>query len=155
MGDVEDSRRASWATRHPVQLVLVLIAGAVGAVILGMWGFVSMLPDLSWGGQARRPLEYPRDVTTMNEIVEWVHANGNCNDYYVELPHNFDAFTAGGLTSCWGDAVFLPQWSGIPDDAGGYWYSPGESPDGWDMWGMLCKNPVDLGEGWWTCGMAD
>lgn len=50
---------------------------------------------------------------------------------------------------------FFPQWIGIPDDAGGYLYDPVQSPSGVDLYGMLCGNPVDLGDGWWMCGMAD
>ncbi len=88
-------------------------------------------------------------------IVTWVQEDGHCGGMYVELPRQFAAFTAGGLASCSGEAVFLPQWSGIPDDAGGYWYSPSESPEGWDMWGMICEEPADLGDGWWKCGMGD
>lgn len=110
--------------------------------------------DFSWGDTAARPIKYPRDQAMMEQIVSWVHEYGDCYDYYVELPKEYAPFTAGGLTSCWEEVVFLPQWSGIPDDAGGFWYSPYRSPEGFDMWGMICRDPVDLGDGWWTCGMA-
>ncbi|MCL2543482.1 MAG: hypothetical protein FWE71_13640 [Nocardioidaceae bacterium] len=50
-------------------------------------------------------------------------------------------------------AWFFPQWEGMPDDAGGYFYSPDRSPDGLDMRGMICRAPIDLGSGWWMCGM--
>ena len=49
--------------------------------------------------------------------------------------------------------MFFPQWMGIPDDAGGYIWSPGASPEGVDLYGMLCQAPVNLGDGWWMCGM--
>lgn len=52
-----------------------------------------------------------------------------------------------------GQTIFFPQWFGIPDDAGGYIYSPGGDPTGFDMYGMSCQGPVDLGDGWWSCGM--
>jgi hypothetical protein len=51
------------------------------------------------------------------------------------------------------DIRFLPQWIGIPDDAGGYLYSPDGSPAGVDMYGMVCREPVDLGGDWWMCGL--
>jgi hypothetical protein len=137
-----------------VALSVVLAYGAIlfGFAILGgslLWA------DSSWGSEAKRPLEFPRDTAKAEQIVTWVHENGDCRDMYQHLPKQYAAFTAGGLTSCWRETVFLPQWSGIPDDAGGYWYSRDESPEGWDMWGMLCSDPVDLGDGWWKCGMAD
>jgi hypothetical protein len=50
-------------------------------------------------------------------------------------------------------ARFFPQWIGIPDDAGGYLYSPGGSPEGADLYGSLCTDPVDLGDGWWMCNL--
>ena len=53
------------------------------------------------------------------------------------------------------DGRFFPQWIGIPDDAGGYIYSPSGSPAQADMYGMICSNPVDLGDGWWTCGLRN
>jgi hypothetical protein len=51
------------------------------------------------------------------------------------------------------DIRFFPQWVGIPDDAGGYLYSPAGSPAGVDMYGMVCREPVDLGGDWWMCGI--
>ena len=47
---------------------------------------------------------------------------------------------------------FIPRWTGIPDDAGGYWHSA-TSPEGRDMYGMGCVAPIDLGGSWWACGM--
>ena len=151
----EHGTSGKWPSRHPVLMTLAVIGGALLGVFLFMSAFVAMLPDLSWGEESRRPLKFPRDTAMAERIVTWVHENGDCGHMYVELPREFAAFTAGGLASCWDETVFLPQWSGIPDDAGGYFFSPSESPEGWDMWGMVCKDPVDLGDGWWKCGMAD
>ena len=52
------------------------------------------------------------------------------------------------------EAVFFPQWYGLPDDGGGYLWSPDGSPEGYDMAGLRCTDPVDLGDGWWMCGMG-
>ncbi|MHA7134871.1 hypothetical protein [Oerskovia turbata] len=51
-----------------------------------------------------------------------------------------------------GGRVFVPQWLGMPDDAGGFWFSPGESPAGLDMRGMPCADPVRVEGDWWACG---
>ncbi|QKT06608.1 hypothetical protein HUN08_04940 [Gordonia sp. X0973] len=53
------------------------------------------------------------------------------------------------------DTRFFAQWMGVPDDAGGYLHSPSGSPEGFDMYGMMCRNPVSLGGDWWMCGMRD
>lgn len=71
-------------------------------------------------------------------------------------------FTAAVARDARSDAYYGSR---LPDDlryptiggrfsAGGYWYSPGVSPAGFDMYGMWCKDPVDLGDGWWSCGLA-
>jgi hypothetical protein len=52
-----------------------------------------------------------------------------------------------------GDIVFIPLWAGILDDAGGLLYSPDRSPEGFDMLGMQCEDPVPFEDGWWSCGM--
>jgi hypothetical protein len=155
--DDEPNRHAGWRRRLSWLGIALAVPLAWGAILIGfaMLAGWLLVPDWSWVSESKRPLEFPRDTAKAEEIVTWVHENGDCRDMYVELPREFAAFTAGGLTSCWRETVFLPQWSGIPDDAGGYWYSPNESPQGWDMWGMICENPVDLGDGWWKCGMGD
>ncbi|GAB08842.1 hypothetical protein GOARA_021_00790 [Gordonia araii NBRC 100433] len=61
--------------------------------------------------------------------------------------------STGGISA---DGIrFFPQWIGVPDDAGGFLYSPSGSPEGYDMYGMQCRGPVALGGGWWMCGMRD
>lgn len=78
-------------------------------------------------------------------------------DYYgnaLPLPLRF--LSVGGKVSAGPDgARFFPQWIGTPDDAGGYWHSPARSPAGNDMYGMICTDPVPLGDDWWMCGMRD
>jgi hypothetical protein len=49
--------------------------------------------------------------------------------------------------------LFIPLWTSIPDDAGGLLYSPDRSPEGFDMLGMQCEDPVPFEDGWWSCGM--
>lgn len=85
------------------------------------------------------------------------------DDYYgTKLPLPLQFLTVDGRVSSPladdgpSDGVirFFPQWIGIPDDAGGYLYSPNGSPAGVDLYGMFCSDPVDLGGGWWMCGMS-
>lgn len=77
------------------------------------------------------------------------------DDYYgAPLPLHLRFLSASGKVSGDADgARFFPQWIGIPDDAGGYWYSPGRSPQGYDMYGLICTEPKPLGSDWWMCGL--
>lgn len=119
-----------------VGLVVVLVTGAIGA----WWRFAPH----AWFA-AHRPL-YEQALNT-----------DPGDDYYgARLPFHLSFLSATGKVS--GDrdgARFFPQWIGIPDDAGGYWYSPNDSPEGNDMYGMICEGPHDLGDGWWSCGLSD
>jgi hypothetical protein len=143
--------RIGWRNSRRFVALIVVAVVAVGAIGLWfLWG-IGGGPDTS----ELRPVVFERDLAQLEDLVIWVEANADCSDYYVELPDDLAYLTASGLISCGRDSVFVPQWYGIPDDAGGFWYSPHESPEGYDMWGMICRNPVDLGDGWWECGMAE
>jgi hypothetical protein len=75
--------------------------------------------------------------------------------YYEDLPRDLAFVSVNGSVSTDGHGlVFVPQWAALVDDTGGYIYSPGWKPQGYDMWGMPCKDPVNLGDGWWACGMV-
>ncbi len=71
----------------------------------------------------------------------------------VQLPVALRPLSADGRVRTEGSMLFFPQWLGIPDDAGGYFYSPGGSPQGADMLGLICREPESLGDDWWVCGM--
>ncbi|MEU0496862.1 hypothetical protein [Mycobacterium sp. NPDC006124] len=71
------------------------------------------------------------------------------------LPLHLRFLSSGGRVSDQDGSRFFPQWIGVPDDAGGYLYDPIRSPVGADLYGSSCRNPVDLGGGWWMCGLAD
>jgi hypothetical protein len=47
-------------------------------------------------------------------------------------------------------SFFIPRWTGVPDDAGGYWHSA-SSPEGRDMYGLGCTEPLVLAD---NCGRA-
>ncbi|MCK9795339.1 hypothetical protein M1843_16435 [Isoptericola sp. 4D.3] len=70
------------------------------------------------------------------------------------LPRPLEPTAVHGYVSTDGaGGVFVPQWAGLVDDAGGFWFTPGTSPAGRDMWGMVCKEPTRLEGDWWVCGM--
>lgn len=52
--------------------------------------------------------------------------------------------------------VFVPLWTGIPDDAGGFCYSPHRSAPANDLtsYGDHVRSSTHLAAGWWTCNMA-
>jgi hypothetical protein len=77
-------------------------------------------------------------------------------EYYgSQLPWALRFLVAEGKVSNRDGSRFFPQWIGIPDDAGGYLYNPIESPEGVDMYGFICADPVDLGDGWWMCALRN
>lgn len=73
--------------------------------------------------------------------------------YYGSSLGWYRPLTTNGKASRTPTGMFFPQWIGNPDDAGGYLWSPLESPRGVDLYGARCLHPVDLGDGWWMCGM--
>lgn len=75
------------------------------------------------------------------------------DSYATRLPFGLRPLAAGGKVQVQDGTIFFPQWLGVPDDAAGYFWSPDRSPKDLDMYGTLCLDPVDLGGGWWSCGM--
>ncbi len=118
-------------------LIVVPVMVAVTAVI-GAWWWIA---PRTWFSMHRALYEHALTV----EIG---------NGYYGRLPMHLRFLTERGFASQWSDgARFFPQWTGIPDDAGGFIHSPSGSPEGRDMYGMGCTDPVSLGGDWWMCGM--
>ncbi|HEU0040946.1 MAG TPA: hypothetical protein VFQ15_01220 [Jiangellaceae bacterium] len=74
-------------------------------------------------------------------------------DYYGESLGWLRPLTANGRASRTDTGVFYPQRLGSSGDAGGYLWSPLESPRGVDMYGNRCRHPESLGGGWYLCGM--
>lgn len=91
----------------------------------------------------------------LEAVAAWdVVAEDKDVSMYRSLPPSL-AWTSvnGNVSPSRGGVVFIPMWAGWRENAGGYWYSPDRSPEYDDMWGNPCLKPVDLGEGWWACGM--
>jgi hypothetical protein len=123
-----------------VAIIALAVVGALAAPSLPYPGahalFTSMRPQL--GQIAVLPSVAESEETT----------------YYASLPRSLEAMSVNGsvLTDGAG-GVFVPQWAALVDDAGGFWFTPGTSPEGRDMWGMICEDPTRLDGDWWVCGM--
>lgn len=91
-----------------------------------------------------------------NQAVDWAEEANCCSSAYYgdPLPASLAHLTARGLVSGDLQDLYFVQWHGIPDDSGGFFYSPDGTPQG-DMFGTACFKPVDLDDGWWMCGMGE
>jgi hypothetical protein len=109
------------------------------------------VPLYNWSAAA--PTAYFEVHRTLYERA--VRTAQTDDSYYgAGLPVALRPLSAKGGVRADDGMLFFPQWFGMPDDAGGYFWSPEQSPVGADMFGTTCQDPVDLGEGWWSCGMS-
>ena len=92
--------------------------------------------------EVHRPL-YDRAVRTTETDSSY---------YGARLPFALRPLSVNGRVADQDGALVFPQWLGVPDDGGGYIWSPDRSPRA-DMFGEPCGDPVDLGGGWWMCLM--
>jgi len=128
---------------RPWVTILSCVAGLAGLIAVG----VGPSADPRTQFELMRP-ELDR-VAALPLVTKNPHPQ-----YYEDLPRDLAFVSVNGSVSTDGHGlVFVPQWAGLIDDAGGYIYSPGRSPEGMDMWGMLCRKPVRLDGDWWACGM--
>ncbi|GIG35853.1 hypothetical protein [Cellulomonas pakistanensis] len=156
-------------TSVPVRLV-----GAVAGLVLVVWLAARLVrrwwvrtPLVALGVLAALTAPMTPDVGTqvlfasmrpqLDAIAELVRDRGvSWSGYDDELPPRLASVSAHGLVAARGDgSVFVPQWAGIPDDAGGFWFTPGTTPEGRDMWGEICTQPVRLDGDWWACAMPE
>ncbi|MFC8597183.1 hypothetical protein [Isoptericola sp. NPDC057191] len=73
---------------------------------------------------------------------------------HLSLPDNLSAASVDGTVDVdTTGSVFVPQWTALIDDAGGFWFAPAGSPQGRDMRGMSCADPIRVAAQWWACGM--
>jgi len=129
---VADRRRTALLTVVPVMVVVTAMVNPVWRVAPRMWFAM------------HRPLF---DMALATDPGNLYYGNA------LPLPLRF--LSSEGRVSEQEGSRFFPQWVGIPDDAGGYLFNPARSPRGVDLYGSPCSDPVDLGEGWWMCGLAD
>jgi hypothetical protein len=134
-----------------------LFAAAAVAVVLTAVAFVHSLYP-----RPEDPRQYvAQHRAEMDEVATLVHEGelrpSSPDEVYYgpQLPEHLRHLSATGRVSILSvGTFFIPRWTGIPDDAGGYWYSP-SSPEGQDMYGMACTEPLDLANHWWSCGMVN
>ena len=129
-------------------LTVTAVSGAVALYLLS-FNWVALAPQ-AWFDVHRPMYDAALD-----------HVDRSDDLYGDRLPLRWRWLTVDGRAAARGgdgatgdEVVFFPQWYGIPDDGGGYLWSPGGPPEGYDMAGMVCTEPVDLGDGWWMCGMG-
>jgi len=132
---------AAWRSGHNGVRVMVPLAGVL--VVITVFNWVQASPR--WWFATHRPFY---ELARHHDPGDGVTGGS--------LPWPLRGLTADGSSSkTAAGGTFFPQWFGLPDDAGGYFWSPDGSPAGEDMAGMLCQRPIDLGDGWWMCGMQD
>ncbi len=144
-----------------VALWLAVAAGCVPLVrplghragtVAGMLTLVLAVPVLNWVAVAPQ-LWFATHRAAYDAAAAAAPRGGD--DYYgADLPLVWRWVSVDGRVVEKDGALFFPQWYGIPDDGGGYFFSPGASPRGEDMAGMICQRPTNLGDGWWMCGMG-
>lgn len=143
-----------------VQLVVRLLrpvgrrwrrGGAVVATGIALLALGQLLDPPHYGPRATFvALEHGlHDVARAHEQLQRDEQNGRA-----DLPRRLQHLSVTSSVALAGPAIFVPRWSGIPDDAGGYWYSPDGSPQGYDMSGMICESPTRMAGDWWACGLA-
>ena len=126
---------------------------AIGLLATGAWWVTGAVVN---SGPTRRPApDFFGDNKDDLERVLALVQNGEliADGYYgPTLPQDLQHLSVTDRVSIYNDgSFFVPRWTGIPDDAGGIWWSQ-MSPEFRDMYGMACIEPVDLNGDWWLCG---
>jgi hypothetical protein len=134
-------------------LISAIVLIVVGAVAVGTWWTTGVIVD---GDRLTEPPSsfFDDNHDDLERVLVLVESGDlTANGYYgPTLPANLQHLSATGKVSIYEDgSFFIPRWTGIPDDAGGIWWSR-SSPESRDMYGMTCVDPADLVGNWWLCG---
>lgn len=130
---------------------LALVVFATTAVT----SFVDLSAVFPRFGVTRDPVgwfEEHRDE--FEEAAEW--SDGRCcvdDGSSIRLPDHLDHLSDNGRVHGGEGRFFFPQWFGIPDDAGGFWYSPDGRPGDMAVFGTGCFSRELLDDEWLSCGM--
>lgn len=134
----------------------------VVAAIVGLAGFAmaGVAVVVSRRLQEPTPQEYfdrhRADLDRVVELVDQGKLDFPAGDAYYPgalLPKDLRYLSATDRVSMVQDgSLFIPRWTRIVDDAGGYWWTD-ESPRSRDMYGLTCTNPIQLDTHWWACGL--
>lgn len=129
-----------------------VVAAAAMAVLIVHFNNWSYLQPESYYASHRGSFEQVAELVRAGEL-------GRSDEYYGErLPTRLVDLSVNGRVSAVGEqdgrpVVFLPQWTGIPDDAGGYLYFAGEPRSDLfvDLYGrgVSFADFEELGDGWW------
>lgn len=125
----------------------------VGVVAVGAWWTTGVIVD---GDRLAEPQSsfFDDNSEDLKRVLALVESGDlEADGYYgPALPQDLQYLSATDKVSIFEDgSFFIPRWTGIPDDAGGIWWSR-SSPQFRDMYGMTCVEPVDLVGDWWLCG---
>lgn len=142
-----------WSAIGVASVVLLRPLGQSAAAAAGGVTLVLAVVFLNWVVVAPQ-LWFQTHRFAYEAAVEAAPGGGAGSYYGTELPLQWRWLTVDGRVVDKDGALFFPQWYGMPDDGGGYFWSPGVPPAGADMAGMLCQGPDSLGDGWWMCGMG-
>lgn len=127
-------------TEHAWPTWVAALVGMLAIVLCFNWSALSP----RWWFLLHKPLyEVARDT----DQVSGVWGKG--------LPAWLRPLTANGRVSGPRHARFFPQVLVGTDNHGGYFYAPKKSPAKRDMIGVACTDPIEYGDGWWSCGLPD
>jgi hypothetical protein len=136
------ARSAAHAGVGPVALVLAVVAAGVVAAGPG------------YGTRAAFEVHRPAYEAVVAQLDDVPVGTADGYGRYVPLPEGYEPLTVRGTVDVGERHVFFPQWTGIRDDAGGYFHVRSGSPAGLVMRGWTCADPVHLDGDWWACGMG-
>ncbi|WP_299931679.1 hypothetical protein [uncultured Nocardioides sp.] len=143
---------ALWLALAAGSRALLRPLGDRAGTVVGVLTLVLALPLLNWVSVAPQ-LWFQAHRPAYDAALE-VSPGAGDGYYGTDLPPEWRWLSVDGRIVEKDGMLFFPQWYGIPDDGGGYFHSRTGSPAGTDMAGMLCRAPVNLGDGWWMCGMG-
>jgi len=134
------------ATRLPRRAIFIPTAALAGLIGIGFAAEGPQTSVKNWFDVMRPDLEHAGALPAVADDPD--------SDYYFDLPSDLAYLAVDGTVTTNGHGeLFVPQWAGLVDDAGGFILSPAGDPTGWDMWGMRCEDPVHLDGYWWACGV--
>jgi hypothetical protein len=147
-----------WGFRRIYRLgVLLFVVVALGVIIVGSIIIFTSPHSYTPGEPIRTVGGFADERDRFDEAADYVRASarGSSDFYLVDLTTEYADLSAHAYAEVQGDAVFFPQWLEPDSGGGGFMRLTAGSPEGVDMHGQACTGPVDLGDGWWACGMDD
>lgn len=135
--------------------VLLFAVVVIGVIVVGSI-LIHISPHSYTSGELIRTVgDFADERDRFDAAVDMVQPSGqgSADFYLVDLSGEYADLSAHAYAEVQGDAVFFPQWLAAGSGGGGFIHLTKGSPEGIDMHGQACTRPVDLGDGWWACGM--